>query len=106
MFAIIFSFVGKISALIQSIPTPVIGGISFLLFGMIASNGMRILVDNKVNFELKRNLVITSVILVVGIGGTYLKLGDFQLTSIALSTLFGIILNLVLPQQAVSERKN
>ena len=106
LFAIIFSFVGKISALIQSIPTPVIGGISFLLFGMIASNGMRILVDNKVNFELKRNLVITSVILVVGIGGTYLKLGDFQLTSIALSTLFGIILNLVLPQQAVSERKN
>ena len=106
LFAIIFSFVGKISALIQSIPTPVIGGLSFLLFGMIASNGMRILVDNKVNFELKRNLVITSVILVVGIGGTYLKLGDFQLTSIALSTLFGIILNLVLPQQAVSERKN
>ena len=106
LFAIIFSFVGKISALIQSIPTPVIGVISFLLFGMIASNGMRILVDNKVNFELKRNLVITSVILVVGIGGTYLKLGDFQLTSIALSTLFGIILNLVLPQQAVSERKN
>lgn len=106
LFAIIFSFVGKISALIQSIPTPVIGGISFLLFGMIASNGMRILVDNKVNFELKRNLVITSVILVVGIGETYLKLGDFQLTSIALSTLFGIILNLVLPQQAVSERKN
>ena len=106
LFAIIFSFVGKISALIQSIPTPVIGGISFLLFGMIASNGMRILVDNKVNFELKRNLVITSVILVVGIGGTYLKLGDFQLTSIALSTLFWIILNLVLPQQAVSERKN
>ena len=106
LFAIIFSFIGKISALIQSIPTPVIGGISFLLFGMIASNGMRILVDNKVNFELKRNLVITSVILVVGIGGTYLKLGDFQLTSIALSTLFGIILNLVLPQQAVSERKN
>ena len=106
LFAIIFSFVGKISALIQSIPTPVIGGISFLLFGMIASNGMRILVDNKVNFELKRNLVITSVILVVGVGGTYLKLGDFQLTSIALSTLFGIILNLVLPQQAVSERKN
>jgi len=105
-FAIVFSFVGKISALIQSIPTPVIGGISFLLFGMIASNGMRILVDNKVNFELKRNLVITSVILVVGIGGTYLKLGDFQLTSIALSTLFGIILNLVLPQQAVSERNN
>ncbi|KRM19004.1 uracil permease [Ligilactobacillus hayakitensis DSM 18933 = JCM 14209] len=102
-FAIIFSFCGKVSALIQSIPTPVIGGISFLLFGMIAANGLRILVDNKVDFELKRNLIITAVILVVGIGGTYLKLGEFQLTSIALSTLFGIILNLVLPKKAASE---
>ncbi|MCP0886202.1 NCS2 family nucleobase:cation symporter [Ligilactobacillus sp. WILCCON 0076] len=103
LFAIVFSFVGKISALIQSIPSPVIGGISFLLFGMIASNGLRILVDNKVNFELKRNLIITSVVLVVGIGGTYLKLGNFQLTSIALATLFGIVLNLILPSKAASE---
>lgn len=102
-FAILFSFCGKVSALIQSIPTPVIGGISFLLFGMIAANGLRILVDNKVDFEIKRNLIITAVILVVGIGGTYLKLGEFQLTSIALSTLFGIILNLVLPKKAASE---
>ncbi|MDN7146282.1 solute carrier family 23 protein [Liquorilactobacillus mali] len=103
-FAILFSFVGKISALIHSIPSPVIGGISFLLFGMIASNGLRILVDNKVNYELKRNLIITSVILVIGIGGTYLQLGSFQLTSIALATVFGIILNLVLPEKAISER--
>ena len=103
-FAVLFSFIGKISALIHSIPSPVIGGISFLLFGMIASNGLRILVDNKVNYELKRNLIITSVILVIGIGGTYLQLGSFQLTSIALATVFGIILNLVLPEKAVSER--
>lgn len=104
LFAILFSFVGKVSALIQSIPSPVIGGISFLLFGMIASNGLRILVDNHVNYELKRNLIITSVILVIGIGGTYLKLGSFQLTSIALATLFGIVLNLVLPVKASSEK--
>lgn len=103
-FAFLFSFCGKISALIQSIPSPVIGGISFLLFGMIASNGLQILVDNKVNYGLKRNLVITSVILVVGVGGTYLQLGNFQLTSIALATLFGIGLNLVLPKYAFSER--
>lgn len=103
IFAIIFSFIGKVSAVIESIPSPVIGGISFLLFGMIAANGLRILVDNKIDFEKKRNLVIASVILVVGIGGTYLKMGDFQLTSIALSTLFGIILNLVLPEKAASE---
>lgn len=70
---------------------------------MIAANGLRILVDNKIDFEKKRNLVIASVILVVGIGGTYLKMGDFQLTSIALSTLFGIVLNLVLPEKAASE---
>ena len=105
-FAILFSFCGKISALIQSIPTPVIGGISFLLFGMIAANGLRILVDNKINFEAKRNLIITAVILVVGIGGTYLKLGNFQLTSIALSTIFGIVLNLILPKKAASEAEH
>jgi uracil permease len=104
LFAIIFSFVGKISAMIQSVPTPVIGGISFLLFGMIAANGLRILVDNHVNYELKRNLVITSVILVIGIGGTYLQLGKFQLTSIALATVFGIVLNLILPEKASSEK--
>ncbi len=105
-FAILFSFCGKIAALIQSIPTPVIGGISFLLFGMIAANGLRILVDNKINFEEKRNLIITAVILVVGIGGTYLKLGNFQLTSIALSTIFGIVLNLILPKKAASEAEH
>ena len=105
-FAILFSFCGKIAALIQSIPTPVIGGISFLLLGMIAANGLRILVDNKINFEAKRNLIITAVILVVGIGGTYLKLGNFQLTSIALSTIFGIVLNLILPKKAASEAEH
>ncbi|GHV97621.1 uracil transporter [Lactobacillus nasalidis] len=103
-FAIVFSFVGKISAVIESIPTPVIGGISFLLFGMIAANGLRILVDNKIDFEKKRNLVIASVILVIGIGGTYLKIGSFQLTSIALATVFGILLNLILPEKAASEQ--
>lgn len=103
-FAIVFSFVGKVSAVIESIPTPVIGGISFLLFGMIAANGLRILVDNKVDFEKKRNLVIASVILVIGIGGTYLKIGSFQLTSIGLATVFGILLNLILPEKAASEQ--
>ncbi|GHN14716.1 uracil-xanthine permease family protein [Lactobacillus delbrueckii] len=103
-FSIVFSFVGKVSAVIESIPTPVIGGISFLLFGMIAANGLRILVDNKVDFEKKRNLVIASVILVIGIGGTYLKIGSFQLTSIGLATVFGILLNLILPEKAASEQ--
>lgn len=102
--AIIFSFVGKLAALIESIPMPVIGGISFLLFGTIASNGLKILVDDKVDFGEKRNMLITSVILVIGIGGAYLQLGNFQLTSVALSTIIGMILNWVLPKKAASEK--
>ncbi|MDK1732505.1 NCS2 family nucleobase:cation symporter [Dellaglioa algida] len=103
-FAIIFSFVGKISALIQSIPGPVIGGISFLLFGVIASSGLRILIDNQIDYDKKRNLMITASILVLGIGGMYLKVGDLQLTSIALATVVGIALNLILPKEAKSEK--
>ncbi|MCZ2492604.1 solute carrier family 23 protein [Dellaglioa carnosa] len=103
-FAIIFSFVGKISALIQSIPGPVIGGISFLLFGVIASSGLRILIDNRIDYDKKRNLMITASILVLGIGGMYLKVGDLQLTSIALATVVGIALNLILPKEAKSEK--
>lgn len=103
-FAIVFSFVGKISALIQSIPGPVIGGISFLLFGVIASSGLRILIDNQIDYDKKRNLMITASILVLGIGGMYLKVGDLQLTSIALATVVGIALNLILPKEAKSEK--
>lgn len=83
---------------------PVIGGISFLLFGTIASNGLKILVDDKVDFGEKRNMLIASVILVIGIGGAYLQLGNFQLTSVALSTIIGMILNWVLPKKAASEK--
>ncbi|MBP2057518.1 uracil permease [Lactobacillus colini] len=103
VFAIIFSFVGKIAALIDSIPMPVIGGISFLLFGTIASSGLKILVDNKIDFGEKRNMLIASVILVIGIGGAYLQLGSFQLTSVALCTIMGMLLNWILPAHAASE---
>jgi len=103
LLAILFSFVGKISSLIYSIPTPVIGGISFLLFGVIASSGLRILIDNQINFDKKRNLMITAAVLVIGIGGAYLKIGNFELTSMALATVIGIILNLLLPVKARSE---
>lgn len=104
VFAIIFSFVGKMAALIESIPMPVIGGISFLLFGTIASNGLKILVDDQIDFGEKRNMLIASVILVIGIGGTYLQLGHFQLTSVALCTIMGMLLNWILPAKAVSEK--
>lgn len=102
--AMIFGFVGKLSALIQSIPSPVIGGISFLLFGVIASSGLRILIDNHVDFNQKRNLMIGSLILVIGIGNAYLQIGQYQFSGLAVATILGIILNLVLPQQAASEQ--
>lgn len=102
--AMIFGFVGKLSALIQSIPSPVIGGISFLLFGVIASSGLRILIDNHVDFNQKRNLMIGSLILVIGIGNAYLQIGQYQFSGLAVATILGIILNLVLPQQSASEQ--
>ncbi len=103
VFAIVLSFIQKFGELIRTIPTPVMGGISMLLFGIIASNGLRTLVDSGVDYKCKRNLTISSVILVVGIGGGKLILdlgGDFkfQLAGVALSTLVGIILNLVIPK--------
>lgn len=96
--AIIFGFIGKITALIHSIPTPVMGGVSILLFGIIASSGLRMLVDSKIDFGDKRNLVISSVILVIGIGGAFIKVSDsFQIQGMALAAICGIVLNLVLP---------
>ncbi|AEV95236.1 solute carrier family 23 protein [Pediococcus claussenii] len=102
--AIIFSFVGKLSALIQSIPGPVIGGISFLLFGTIAANGLRILVDNQIDFNKKRNLVISAAILVIGIGNATLQIGSLQFSGLAVATVLGVTLNLILPDKAASEK--
>lgn len=96
--AILFGFVGKVSALITTIPTAVMGGVSILLFGIIASNGMRMLIDNKVDLGKKRNLVISSVILVIGIGGAFIQVTEeVQIAGMALATVIGILLNLILP---------
>ena len=91
--------------MIESIPAPVIGGISFLLFGVIASSGLRVLIERHVNFDKKRNLMIASVILVIGIGNAYLQLGQYQFSGLAVAAVLGIILNLVLPEEARSETK-
>lgn len=104
LFAVFFSFVGKLSALIESIPGPVIGGISFLLFGVIASSGLRVMIEDQIDFNKKRNLMISSVILVIGIGNAYLKLGQYQFSGLAVAAVLGIVLNLILPQEAASER--
>ncbi|MFH7281289.1 uracil permease [Weissella confusa] len=108
VFAILFSFVGKLSALIQSIPGAVTGGVSFLLFGVIAASGLRIIVENKIDFNLKRNLMIASSVLVIGIGNAYLQVGEgndiIQFSGVAIATVLGIFLNLVLPEKAASEK--
>lgn len=108
VFAIIFSFVGKLSALIQSIPGAVIGGVSFLLFGVIASSGMRIMIERHVDFNVKRNMMIASPVLVIGIGNTFLQVGSgahiVQFSGAAIATILAIVLNLVLPEKAASER--
>ena len=107
VFAIFLSFFPKFGALIQTIPNPVLGGISMLLFGTIASSGLRTLVDSGVDYEDKRNLTISSVILVIGIGGGVLNFSmgqhmEFSLGGVALATLVGIFLNLILPKEAGS----
>ncbi|MBT2570259.1 solute carrier family 23 protein [Planococcus sp. ISL-110] len=98
VFAIAFSFLGKLMAVIETIPTAVLGGISILLFGIIASSGLRMLVDNNIDFGNNRNLVISSVILVIGIGGAKLEFSEsFSIEGMALAAIVGVILNMVLP---------
>ncbi|MCK1217968.1 uracil-xanthine permease family protein [Streptococcus uberis] len=98
VFAALLSFIGKISALIQSIPSPVIGGISIALFGVIASSGLKILIESKVDMDNKKNLLIASVILVSGIGGLMLQVNGLQISGVAFSTILGILLYQILPE--------
>ena len=95
--AVLMSFIGKVSALLSSIPTAVLGGISIALFGVIAASGLKILVEHKIDFDNKKNLLIASVILVSGIGGLMIDLGGLQITGVATSTILGILLYQILP---------
>lgn len=98
--AILLSFLPIISAFITSIPNAVIGGMSIILYGCIASNGLKILIDHKVDFSKQRNLVIASAMLVIGIGGAILPLGNIvSLSGTALSGIVGVILNQILPKE-------
>src|SRR5699024_2846174 len=103
--AILFGFTGLITALISSIPQAVMGGVSILLFGIIASNGLRMLIDNQIDLNNKRNLIISSVILVVGIGGAYIDISEnVQIAGMALSAIIGVVLNLVLPGREKADK--
>ncbi|SHH44738.1 uracil permease [Clostridium collagenovorans DSM 3089] len=102
--AVLLSFVGKFTTIIQYVPQPVMGGVSILLFGIIASSGFRIFVEEKLDFGKKRNLIIASVVIVLGIGGAKLVIpfgeSSFEIANVALATMAGIILNLVIPEKA------
>ncbi|MNJ49939.1 Uracil permease [compost metagenome] len=92
--AIVLSFFGKFSAAISAIPEPVMGGVSLLLFGVIAASGLRIFVEQKVDFSKATNLLLTSTILVIGLSGTKLTMGSVELKGMALATVVGILLSL------------
>lgn len=96
---IVFSMIGKISALLKSIDEAILGGIMLLLFGTIASAGISNLLNSKVNLTNPRNMVIISVTLTTGIGGAMLQFGNFSLAGIGLSAVIAVVLNLILPEK-------
>lgn len=94
VFAIVFSFVGKIAALIHAIPSPVMGGVCILLFGFIAASGIRMLIEKKVNYTKSRNLILTAVTMISGLSGATIVLGPVQLKGMGLATVVAILLSL------------
>jgi len=103
--AIILSFVNVFTTLISTIPASVMGGISIILYGFIASNGLRILIENKVNMANLRNLIIVAAMLVIGLGGSLIVIGSFQVYGMSLAALVGIVLNFILPRNKKLEEE-
>lgn len=97
--AVVLSFMGKFTALLTTIPNAVIGGMSIILYGVIASNGLKVMIDEQLDFSKARNLIIASSMLVVGLGGAVLDIGPIIISGTALSALVGIILNQLLPAE-------
>ncbi|MDS0526625.1 uracil permease [Clostridium sp. SHJSY1] len=93
--SVILGFSGKMSALINTIPMPVVGGISLLLFGTIATSGLRTFIEEKVDFAKSRNLILTSIIFIVGLSGITLSIGSIQLKGMGLATIVGMILSIL-----------
>ena len=102
--AIVFSVIGKLSALLRSIPTAVLGGIMLLLFGTIASVGIHNLIQHRVDLNQTRNIIIISVTLTMGIGGAVLSFGGFSMSGIGLAAIIGVVLNLVLPSENKADK--
>jgi uracil permease len=106
VFAIVLSFLGKFAALIESIPAAVMGGVSLLLFGVIASAGIRMLVERKVDYSKPTNLILTTVVLILGISGTKFTYGTFELKGMALATVAAILLSLFFKLLEVTKLSN
>lgn len=92
--SVVCSFIGKMTTLINTIPGPVIGGISFLLYGMIGTSGIRILVESKIDYGKSRNMAMTSVIFVTGLSGISVRFGSIQLTGMVLACVIGMIMGI------------
>ena len=92
----LLAFIGPLQAAIQSIPTCVFGGCAMILYGYIASSGLKTIIREKTDLENNKNLIIVAVILTTGVGGMFLQIGSFQLAGVALSMILGVILNLIL----------
>ncbi len=105
--AIVIGFLGKFTALISTIPNAVLGGVSLLLYGFIAVNGLKVLIKNQIDFEKSKNIVIASTMLVLGIGGATISIvsGDLSITisGMSLAAVIGILLNLILPDEKEEE---
>jgi len=92
--AVLISFCGKLAAMIRSIPTPVMGGVCLLLFGVIAAAGIRMLIEKRVDYTQSRNLILTSLVLITGVSGAAVKLGSIELKGMALGTVVSVVISL------------
>lgn len=99
IFAIIISFLGKLTAIFSTIPSVVLGSISLLLYGFISVNGLLVIVKNKLDFSKTRNVIICASMLVLGLGGAVLKIGSLSITGMSLAAIVGILLNIFLPKE-------
>ena len=101
IFAIIISFFGKLTGILATIPNPVLGGVSLLLYGFIAVNGLKVIVQNRINFDNLKNVIVTSAMLVIGLGGAVISIStkniNISISGMSLAAIVGIILNLILP---------
>ena len=107
--AICLGFFGKFTAIVSSIPQPVLGGVSLLLYGFISVNGLKVLIQKQMDFEDPKNVVVASTMLVLGLGGAAISIvnGDFSITisGMSLAAVVGILLNLCIPNNKEEEKK-